>query len=65
MKLQFSYEIMFGYVQKLQILHLILLKTINIVIYNKFSKPGRLGRAGLIFSKCCIFTARHYASGDV
>jgi len=31
MKLQLSYEIVFGYVQKLQIAHLIPLKTINIV----------------------------------
>jgi len=31
MKLELSYEIMFGYVQKLQIAHLIPLKTINIV----------------------------------
>jgi len=43
MKLQLSYEIMFGYVQKLQIVHLFPLKTINIVSYNKFSKP-RPGR---------------------
>ena len=43
MKLQLSYEIMFGYVQELQIVHLIPLKTINIVSYNKFSKPGRAG----------------------
>jgi len=34
MKLQLSYEIMFGYVQKLQIEHLIPLKPINIVSYN-------------------------------
>jgi len=39
---------LFGYVQKLQIAHLIPLKTINIVIYNKFSKP-RLGRTGPVF----------------
>jgi len=39
MKLQLTYEIMFSYVQKLQ------KKTINIVRYNKFSKP-QLGRAG-------------------
>jgi len=39
MKLQLSYEIMFGDVQKLQIAHLIPLKTINIVSYNKFFKP--------------------------
>jgi len=45
MKLQLSYEIMFGYVQKLQIAHFIPLKTINIVSYNTFSKP-RPGRAG-------------------
>jgi len=31
MKLHLSYEITFGYVQKLQTVHLILLKTINIV----------------------------------
>jgi len=37
MKLRLSYKIMFGYVQKLQIAHLISLKTINIVTYNKFS----------------------------
>ena len=37
MKLQLSYEIKFGYVQKLQIVHLILLKIINAVSYNKFS----------------------------
>jgi len=43
MKLQLSYEIMFSYVQKLQIVHLIPLKTINIVSHNKFYKP-RLGR---------------------
>jgi len=35
---------MFGYVQKLHIAHLISLKTINIVSYNKFSKPW-LGQA--------------------
>ena len=45
MKLQLSYENMFDYVQKLQILRLIPLKTINIVSYNKFFKP-RSGRAG-------------------
>ena len=45
MKLQLSYEIMFGYVQKLQIAHLIPLKSINTVGYNKFFKP-RLGWAG-------------------
>jgi len=44
MKLQLSYEIMFGYVQKVQIVHLIQLKTIKFVSYNKFSKP-QLGRA--------------------
>jgi len=44
MKLQLSYEIMFGYdVQKLQIAHLIPLKIINIVSSNKFSKPGLAG----------------------
>jgi len=32
-------QIMFAYVQKLQIAHLIPLKTINIVSYNTFSKP--------------------------
>jgi len=47
MKLQLSYEIIFGYVQKLQIVYLIPLQTINIVSYNKFSKP-RPGRAGRI-----------------
>ena len=45
---QLSYEIMFGYVQKLQMAHLIPLKTINIVSYNKFSKP-RPGWAGPVF----------------
>jgi len=35
MKLQLSYEIMFGYVQKLQIAYLIPFKTINTVSYNK------------------------------
>jgi len=34
---------LFGYILKLQIVHLIPLKTINIVSYNKFSKP-RPGR---------------------
>ena len=45
MKLQLSYEIMFGYAQKLQIAHLIPLNTITFVSYNKFSKlrPGRAG----------------------
>ena len=45
MKLQLSYEIMLDYVQKLQISHLIPLKTINVVSYNKFfkSRPGRAG----------------------
>jgi len=38
-----NYEIMCGYVQKLQIGHLIPLKTINIVSHNKFYKPGRAG----------------------
>jgi len=48
MKLQLSYEIMFDYVQKLQILRLTPFKTINIINYNKFSSPGRAGpgRAG-------------------
>ena len=43
MKLQLTYEIRFGYVQILQIAHLIPLKTINIISYNKFSElwPGR------------------------
>jgi len=49
MKLQLSYEIMFGYVQKLQIAHLEIavhwtpLKTINGGSYNKFYQP-RPGR---------------------
>jgi len=47
MKLQLSYKMMFGYVQKLQILHVIPLKTINIVSYKKFYQP-KLGRAGLV-----------------
>jgi len=42
-KLQLSYEMMFGYVQELQISRLIPLNTINIVSYNKFFKPGRAG----------------------
>ena len=42
MELQPSYEIMFGYVQELQIAHLISLKTINIVTYDRFSKPSPL-----------------------
>ena len=45
MKFQLSYEITFAYVQTLQIVHLIPVQTINIVSYNKFSKP-RFGRAG-------------------
>jgi len=45
MKLQLSYENMFGYVQKLQIVHLIPLKTIDIVSYNKPFKP-QLDRTG-------------------
>jgi len=44
MKLQLSYEIMFGYVQKLQIAHLIPLKTINIVSHNIFQAPAGPGR---------------------
>jgi len=40
-KLQLSYETTFGCVQKLQIAHLNPWKTINIVSYNKFSKPGQ------------------------
>jgi len=41
MKLQLGYEIVsLAYVRKLQITHLIQLKTTNIVSYNKFSKPG-------------------------
>jgi len=43
MKLQLSYEIMFGYIQKLQIAHLIPLYTIIIVSYNKLSKPSQAG----------------------
>jgi len=39
---------LFGYVQKLQMAHLIPLKTINTVSYNTFSKP-RPGRAGPVF----------------
>jgi len=35
MKLQLNYEIMFGYVQKLQIAHLIPVKTL-VKVYNKF-----------------------------
>jgi len=34
--LELSYEIMFGYVQNLQTVHLIPLKTINVVSYNNF-----------------------------
>ena len=45
MKLQLSYEILFGHVQKLQIADLIPLKPVNIVSYDKFSKP-RPGRVG-------------------
>jgi len=37
MKLQLRYETPFSNVQKLQIAHLIPLKIINIVGYNKFS----------------------------
>jgi len=48
MKLQLSYEIMFGYVQKLQTAHLIPLKIINLVSYNKFSEPCQ-DRAGPVF----------------
>jgi len=48
MKSQLSYEIMFGYVQKLQILRLMPLNTINIVSYCKFSGP-RWGRASPVF----------------
>jgi len=50
MKLQLSYEITFGNVQILQIAHLIPLglQTINIVSFNKFSKP-RPRRAGPVF----------------
>jgi len=33
MKLQLSYEIIFGYVQKLQIVHLTPLKTIDILLH--------------------------------
>jgi len=44
MKLQLSYEIMFGYVHKLQIAHLIPLKIINMVSCNRFSKPAGPGR---------------------
>jgi len=47
-KLQLSYEIMNGYVQKLKRSHLTPLKTVNIVSYNKFFKP-RPGRAGPVF----------------
>jgi len=48
---RFMPEITFGYVQELQIPHLIPLNTINIVSYNKFPfpSPGRTGRfLGLI-----------------
>jgi len=48
MKLQLTYEITFGCVQKLQIAHLIPLQTINIVSYNKFYKP-RPGLAWQVF----------------
>jgi len=41
-KLQLSYKIMFGYVQKLQIAHLVPLKTILSVITN-FPRQGRAG----------------------
>jgi len=50
MKLQLSYENMFGYVQKLQIAHFIPLNKINIVSYNIFSKP-RPGRARPVFRR--------------
>jgi len=53
MKLQLSYDIMFGSVQRLQIAHLIPFRAINNVSYNKFSKQwsGRAGpgRAGPVF----------------
>jgi len=53
-KLQLSYEIMFGYVQKLQRSHLI-----PFVSYNKFFKP-RLGRARPVIRPNPIpSTARH------
>jgi len=41
---------LFGYVQKLQIAHLIPLMTINIVSHNKFYKP-QLGRARPVFRR--------------
>jgi len=44
-QLNYNSVMMFGYAQKLQIAHSIPSKTINIVSYNKFSKP-RPGRAG-------------------
>jgi len=56
MKLQLGYEIVFGYVQKLPVAHLIPLKTINIVSYNKFSKPWP-GRAGPVFGPDHILLA--------
>jgi len=46
MKLQLSYEIMFGYVQKLQTAHLIPLKTIKFISYNKFSKFVNISHPG-------------------
>jgi len=67
MKLQLSYEIMFGYVQKLQIAHLIPLQAINIVSYNKSSKP-RPGRAGFkarssvsIPTQCALLHDLHFS----
>jgi len=59
MKLQLSYEIMFGYVQKLQISCLIPLKTINVLSYYKFFKSP--GRAGPVFRpnlQAALFTVR-------
>jgi len=53
MKLQLSYEIIFGYVQKLQIAHLIPLKTINIVIYNKQAERQAVQSSGYLICPRC------------
>jgi len=65
MKLQLRYEITFGYVQKLQIAHLIPLQTINIVSY-RFSLADVRGLIDFLCSYyffhfiyihfCCLFT---------
>ena len=64
MKLQLSYEIMFGYVQKLQIAHLIPLKIINIVNYNKLPSHSWAGLGQFLGLTRCVDRRKEILSNE-